>query len=51
MFVLSPKGVSNEVRRFNRTLQDELVDDNLYDLEDTDEFNDKMSDYLFLTSV
>jgi transposase InsO family protein len=23
--------------RFNRTLQDELVDDNLYDLEDTDE--------------
>jgi transposase InsO family protein len=33
--------------RFNRTLQDELVDDNLYDLEDTDEFNDKMSDYLF----
>jgi transposase InsO family protein len=33
--------------RFNRTLQDELLDDNLYDLEDTDEFNDKMSDYLF----
>ncbi len=33
--------------RFNRTLQDELVDDTLYDLEDTNEFNDKMSDYLF----
>ena len=33
--------------RFNRTLQDELVDDNLYDLEHTDEFNEKMSDYLF----
>jgi transposase InsO family protein len=33
--------------RFNRTLQDELVDYNLYDLEGTDEFNDKISDYLF----
>ena len=33
--------------RFNRTLQDELIDYNLYELENTDEFNEKMSDYLF----
>jgi len=33
--------------QFNRTLQDELVDDTLYNLEDADKFNDKMSDYLF----
>ncbi|MDC9727393.1 MAG: DDE-type integrase/transposase/recombinase [Candidatus Thioglobus sp.] len=33
--------------RFNRTLQDELIDYHLYDLENTDEFNEKMSDYLF----
>ena len=32
--------------RFNRTLQDELVDYNLYDLVNTDEFNKKMVDYL-----
>jgi transposase InsO family protein len=32
--------------RFNRTLQDELVDYNLYDLVNTDEFNKKMADYL-----
>jgi hypothetical protein len=33
--------------QFNRTLQDELLDDNFYDLEDTDKFNEKISDYLF----
>lgn len=33
--------------RFNRTLQDELINYNFYDLENTDEFNEKMSDYLF----
>ena len=33
--------------RFNRTLQDELVDYHLYELENTEVFNEKMSDYLF----
>jgi hypothetical protein len=28
--------------RFNRTLQDELIDYHFYDLENTDEFNEKM---------
>jgi transposase InsO family protein len=35
-YLRTPK-MNAHCERFNRTLQDELLDDNLYDLEDTDE--------------
>ena len=33
--------------RFNGTLQNELIEHNLYELKNVDEFNEKLSDYLF----
>lgn len=42
----TPK-MNSHCERFNRTLQDELIEHNLYNLKNIDSFNEKLSDYLF----